>query len=339
MVVVAALGAVAVLSGTTSSAKSVVAPEAGKIAFWRTQNDRCAIFTIDPNGADLRRLTRGRFRDCSAPPVWSPNGTLLAFYAHGALWVMNQDGSRRRTLGPAYYSESGGPGPSWSPDGRRLVFTRNPDVHRLASAIYTVSVDGTGLRRLTPERFAEAPAWSPDGTHIAFTSEVTNEYELLVMRPDGTHRRRLTRNDDVEESFAWSPDGSMLAFLTINLYSIDPNGAGQRLLTEFADDLSTFAWSPEGRRIAFGGVDNFDSVRTDIVVMSARGFGEHNLTKRGHNLDPSWSPDGRSIVCWYFQRLERPSASGLKIIRADGQGVRRLTDGNDSYPAWQPRRD
>ena len=341
MVVVAALGAVTVLSpsGTTSTARSVVAPEAGKIAFWRTQNDRCAIFTIGRDGADLRRLTRGRFRDCSAPPVWSPDGTLLAFYAHGALWVMKQDGSRRRTLGPAYYSESGGPGPSWSPDGQRLAFARNPDLHRNASAIYTIGVDGTGLRRLTPERFGEKPNWSPDGALIAFTGDINNEGEIVVMRPDGTHRRRLTRNREVEESFAWSSNGGKLAFLTTSLYSINPNGSRRRLLTEFADDFSTFAWSPDGRRIAFGGVGNFDSVRNDIVVMTAKGFGEHNLTKRGFNFDPSWSPDGRWIVCAYFQRLKNPSESGLKIIGADGQGVQRLTDGNDSYPAWQPRRD
>jgi Tol biopolymer transport system component len=314
--------------------------QAGKIAFWRAEKDRCAILTIDPDGTNLRRITRWQsLRDCSAPTVWSPDGTRLAFYARGALWVMNPDGAQRQRLAAADYPESGGPGPSWSPDGRRLVFNRNPDAHRIASAIYTVRVDGTGLRRLTPERFAEAPAWSPDGTRIAFKSDVTNEGELLVMRPDGTHRQRLTQNDDVEESFAWSPDGTKLAFLTTSLYSIDPNGAGRRLLTELADYSSTFAWSPEGQRIAFSAENDFDSVRTDIFVMSAKGFGEHSLTKRGFNSEPSWSPDGRSIVCWYFQRLKAPSESGLKIISADGKGVRRLTDGDDSSPAWQPRRD
>lgn len=329
MVVVAALGAAAVLCGKTSGAQPTSSPETGKIAFWRTERNLCSVFTIDPNGADLRRLTRGRFRDCAAPPVWSPDGTLLAFYAHGALWIMNQDGSGRRTLGPAYYSESGGPGPSWSPDGQRLAFARNPDLHRNASAIYTIGVDGTGLRRLTPERFGEQPNWSPDGALIAFTSDINNEGELLVMRPNGTHRQRLTRNREVEELYAWAPDGGKLAYFADGLYSINPNGSGRRLLTQSADDLSSFSWSPEGRRIAFGTED-------DIAVMTAKGFGEHSLTKRGFNFDPSWSPEGRSIVCSYFQRLEGPSESGLKIIRVDGQGVRRLTDGNDSYPAWQP---
>ena len=142
------------------------------------------------------------------------------------------------------------------------------------------------------------------------------------MRPDGSHRRRLTRNEEVEESIAWSPNGSKLAFLTTSLYSINPNGTRRRLLTEFADDLSTFAWSPEGQRIAFGGVDNFDSVRKDIIVMTAKGFGEHTLTRRGYNFDPSWSPDGRWIVCAYFQRLmdrrSLVSRSSRQPARASG---------------------
>jgi Tol biopolymer transport system component len=244
---------------------------------------------------------------------------------------MNLDGTQRRSLGPAYYSESGGPGPSWSPDAQRLAFTRNPDAHRNASAIYTIHVDGKGLRRLTPERFAENPKWSPGGTLIAFTSDVNNEGELLVMRPDGTHRRRLTRDGEIEESYNWSPDGHKLAYLSVGLYSINPNGSGRRLLTRSADYLSSFAWSPDGRRIAFG-------TEEDVAVMTARGFGEHSLTKRGYNFHPSWSPDGRSIVCMYFLRLEGPSESGLKVISADGKRVRRLTDGNDSSPAWQPQR-
>jgi TolB protein len=329
---VVALGAAAFLCGTIG-AQPAVTPEAGKIAFWRAKQDRCAIFTIDADGTDLRRITRWQSSsDCGAPPSWSRDGARLAFYARGALWVMKLDGTQRQRLAPAYYSESGGPGPSWSPDGQRLAFTRNPDAHRNASAIYTVQVDGKELRRLTPERFAEAPQWSPDGTRIAFKSDVTNEGELVVTRPDGTHRRRLTRGQEIEDWYAWSPDGGKLAYLAAGLYSINPNGSGRRLLTRSADYLSSFAWSPDGRRLAFG-------TEEDVAVMTARGFGEHRLTRRGYNHDPSWSPDGRSIVCSYFQRLEGPSESGLKVVDAAGKGVRRLTDGKDSSPAWQPRHD
>ena len=330
ILVVAAVCGSAAVWATAGGAQTEASPELGKIAFWREQRNRCAMFTVNADGTGLRPLTSWGFRDCVSPPVWSPDGRRIAFYANGALWVMSPDGSQRRALGPASYSESGGPSPSWSSDGQSLAFTRNPDAHRNASAVFTIQIDGKRVRRLTPERFAEKPSWSPDGTRIAFTSDVTNEGELFVMRPDGTRRKRLTRNKEIEESVAWSPDGGKLAYLEEALYSINPDGSARRLLTNAADYLSSFSWSPDGRRIAFG-------TEYDIAVMSAKGFGERSLTKRGYNHDPSWSPDGRSVVCGYFERLEGPSMDGLRLLSVDGKSVRLLTHGTDSSPAWQPR--
>ena len=101
--------------------------------------------------------------------------------------------------------------PSWSPDGRRIVFeiaTGTPPrtgSRDRQSDLVVMNADGSGLTRLTRTGALEAtPVWSPDGRRIAFASDrhvkrgprerLGRDFELYVMRADGTHVRRLTRN-------------------------------------------------------------------------------------------------------------------------------------------------
>src|SRR5437879_2987739 len=93
--------------------------------------------------------------------------------------------------------------PSWSPDGTRLLYTRN---EMPGSRVYTIGLDGSAPRPLTPSGgFDFGPAWSPDGTKIAFSAPA-----LVVMNADGSDRRQLTQIGT--ESPSWSPDGTSIAF-------------------------------------------------------------------------------------------------------------------------------
>jgi WD40 repeat protein len=122
------------------------ASETGKIAFLRNGRPGCAIFVVEPDGRKEERLT-GWHIGCGTPPTWSPDGTRLAFFARGSLWVMNSDGTHRRRLSPASYGESSGRGPSFAPDGQSLVFARNPSSSRHASAIFEPTALSGGSRR------------------------------------------------------------------------------------------------------------------------------------------------------------------------------------------------
>src|SRR5713101_2896384 len=106
--------------------------------------------------------------------------------------VSNLDGSGLRPL-------TSGPGPNvsptWSPDGKRLVF-RAADAHVFeASDIWIMNADGSELRRLCPHSnlWEEYPGWSPDGTKIAFMSNVgTGAWVINVMNADCSGLKRLT---------------------------------------------------------------------------------------------------------------------------------------------------
>jgi TolB protein len=100
------------------------------------------------------------------------------------------------------------------PDGKRLVFARETPS---ASAIYTVNVDGTGLRRLTRDKLAldTQPAWSPGGTQIAYESDIFMlPGQIFVMRVDGRRRRQLTAPTVGASSRpSWSSDGKRIVFM------------------------------------------------------------------------------------------------------------------------------
>jgi Tol biopolymer transport system component len=109
----------------------------------------------------------------------------------------------------------------------------------------SVGIDGTGLKRLTPPSFEVAIKhdWSPDGKLIVFTSPGDpapgQSANLWVMRPDGSHRRKLTHySHGTANAFAgsFSPDGKWIVFRKeddkgFHLSRIRPDGRGLRVIS------------------------------------------------------------------------------------------------------------
>ena len=167
------------------------------------------IFVVNADGTGQQQLTK-RVGWNHRGPVWSPDGTHIAFNRGrqgtvDVVMVVDADGTDQEYLGRGW-------GPVWSPDSTRIAFTRTGRNTRIPS-IYMVNADGTGLRSLA---FGALPAWSPDGSRIAFIDfgDSGFTHEIVVMKPDGTDLRLLSRTgpETIPSWPVWSPDGTRIAF-------------------------------------------------------------------------------------------------------------------------------
>lgn len=140
--------------------------------------------------------------------------------------------------------------PDFSPDGRRIVFSRT--LAGRESDLFTVTPTGKDLRRLTttPASREVGPAYSPDGNAIGFIREAANRGgEIWIKDPGG--ERRLASIATPQGSFAWSPDGSRLAFVDAarsDLFVVARDGSGLRRLAGDTSILArpTLVWLPAG---------------------------------------------------------------------------------------------
>jgi Tol biopolymer transport system component len=132
--------------------------------------------------------------------------------------------------------------------------------------------------------------------------------EIYRVDPNG-HRVNLTHSPSQDTRPAVSSDGKMVAFLSqrgnsVSVYEMGINGHG---LVRIGPSLSPqgqfpyLAWQPHGNRVAFTGGGTVSSPRTGLWILQA---GHKPLPVRGAEggVRPSWSPDGRAVLVYSFNR-------------------------------------
>jgi len=222
--------------------------------------------------------------------------------------------------------------PSWSPDGRSLLYTSflsgNPSLF---------AVDLGGSRRLVSSRHGLnlGGRWSPGGRAIAAALESGGATDIALLDPSGQLLHLVTKDRGIDVSPSWSPDGKSIVFCSDRgggpqIYVVDAEGGTPRRVTFEGSYNTSPAWSPKGDRIAYasriGG-------RFQVYTVALGGGDVKKITgTRGDNEDPSWSPDGRYLV---FSST-RDGASAIYFSDASGSHQTRLTPsgGDDSSPAW-----
>lgn len=135
-----------------------MSPDGRRIAFTSDRGGTPQIYVMNADGSNQKRITFGEGRYMT--PVWSPRGDLIAFtrqyQGRFYIGVIRPDGTGERLLTESYLDE----GPTWSPNGRVLMFYREPSPGA-GPSLWSVDLTGRNLRRVRTPGDASDPAWSP----------------------------------------------------------------------------------------------------------------------------------------------------------------------------------
>ena len=304
------LGMVATLvaAAVARDAGATAPGENGRIAFRRYfDNDRTvgAVFVMAPDGTGSRQITRPPRGFADQNVDWSPKGSLLVFQRCSpnlcSIYTVKPDGTRLKRLSwvpgkqPRLWSDD--QGPSFTPDGRHIVFTRSSGgLDRTGeqvknSDLVVMDLNGENRRIVVraPQYKAdfELASIAPDGSKLVYEHRRSRLVDpqarraLVVSSADGERRQRITPwSLNAGDGADWSPDGTRILFRSYEdddertqsqLHTIRPDGTGLQQLTRFPNgtNLLSASFAPNGEQIVFamGGKGG----KADIFVMNVDG--------------------------------------------------------------------
>jgi Tol biopolymer transport system component len=324
-----------------------LSPDGGLLVYAASAGGATHIFLQRVGGDNPIDLTAGSPAD-DTQPAFSPDGARIAFRSErdgGGIFLMGATG------GPVRRLTDFGFNPAWSPDGREILCASegisDPVLRHTVSGLWRVDV-ATGVRRPVATGDAVQPSWSPHGRRIAYWGRSHEGAQRIVWtaRPDGSGAVAAVRDGFLNWNPVWSPDGARLYFASdrggsMNLWRVEIDeesgavrGAPEPIVTP-SPWSGLISLSREGHRLAFAINESkanieragFDPVRGAAGALTPVTQGSRAVRSAAP------SPDGK----WIAFHTSAPQED-LFVVRADGGGLRRLTDdaARDRFPRWSP---
>jgi Tol biopolymer transport system component len=311
---------------TSIDEKPIWSPDGRKVAFisnFGVGGSTRNLFVMEPEAPEQGfniavQVTHFKAGEPIEEPVWSPDGTRLAFVLGNSessdkIEVANSNGT---TATPLVVTEHG-VHPSWSPDSAEIAFS-------YLEQVYTTLADGSAFPTALAGATGREPVWSPDGSRIAFGEKAGYEIvNLGIISPAGG--TPLTLTSGAQFIFAsWSPSGSQVVYHVsgggedTHWRVANADGSGDHALPELPDlnpNGPAPSWSPSGAQIVFQGFYYGGAPTTNAVYMqNTDGSGAViALTgDEGYSTSPSWRPSPAAAP----QVFTPTSASGTPAAQA-----------------------
>ena len=231
------------------------------------------LYISDPDGKNVKRLTNNK--DYEAEVAVSPDGQWIVFGrehdGRNDIWVMKPDGSGERQVTHTDDWQEGHP--MFLPDSKHIMYRawRQTEIGKIKPTpmtIFTVNLDGTGMRRHTFDRGMNwAPYPAPDGHHYVLVKVLDGNWDVYLGDLAGGEPMRLTTNPAFDGLPNISPSGKKISFA----HSTKP-GMMQGIRT-YIMDVSSLNLGPENYKrfdAGWGEAANGDAPFPDAAPAAAR---------------------------------------------------------------------
>ncbi len=279
-------------------------PSSARQSFYAEEASDLCIIDLDE-----RQETRLKQPGGDWYPVWSPDGSHIAYLRQDGIYLVTPEGGEPRQLVATEKRIDAGWEQSqetlaWSPDGQQLLFSGCLD--NTDRDVYVVDVNTGTLRNLTPDSRLQdyLPSWILDGTHIVFVSNDEpisvgldclvysgggNHYLLKLMQADGSAVRTISEQSQAYRYVRATNDGRVSYAIRRNVGYYDSgvmDAVRGSLLYQFSTDK--LYWSADGTMLAgiMEGLSVLD-LETGKALNWLSGERPYNLV---------WSSDGRRIA-------------------------------------------
>ncbi len=319
------------------------------------QQELSDIWVLDAKTGHPTQLTHSGPREFVQTPVWSADGTRIAYVAlrgsRFGIYTQRPDGQRDAEL---VYDHEGGPinlG-DWSLDGRYLAFSAS-DLG--GGRIYRIDLEGDRepVLILESQQPANTPRFSADGRYISYFSNETgrNEYYVIRAIPHAsgeTERWQLT-TDGAYGIGQWDVDGSKYYYLgpERRVMAIDVDTSGdfelgtpQQIFTvpdaiPAAGGGGLVTLSPSAERVIMALPPEQELLQ--IAVLDREGKEIGRIGEPGRYFQPAFSPDGSKVVA-LRQDVRDGSVDVWTFDVATGEGTRvtNTLDIAEDSPIWMP---
>ncbi|KAA6329582.1 hypothetical protein EZS27_021625 [termite gut metagenome] len=246
-------------------------------------------------------------------PNWTPDGKWLVYNSQGKLYGISPDSPSEPQHINTGFAQNCNNDHVISSDGKHVAISHGTKEDR-KSRIYTLSIEGSTPRLITPLAPSYLHGWSPDGKTLAYCAERNGNFDVYTLPVEGGEEVRLTTDNDLDDGPEFSPDGQYIWFNSsrtglMQVWRMKTDGSEQ---TQITFDQNLNSWfphvSPDGKSVAFiayykGDLkpnEHLPNKNVELRFIPAKGGTPKTLIKlfggQGTINVNSWAPDSKRFA-------------------------------------------